>query len=219
MYNRILTKNDLSEGLSYINEMSYDVNYKHELWHKDDAILKWTSILKTIKALKVKKSKIVDLGCGDSKIAPVLKDLGNTIIGIDLNERANQINEDGIKIIIGDALESLKKMKTSSVDVFYDSCSVTHFYPEDTEGIPNIGWYNISKEVSRILKPGGIFIISSDCRLNEDSGEFISPKQIIDIIQKNDLLLSSSYEEVDDRYSFDYKGEMCIVSLSFINRK
>jgi SAM-dependent methyltransferase len=219
MYNRILTKKDLEDGVSYISSMSYDVNYKHELWHKDDAILKWTAILKSIESFDIKKSKIVDLGCGDSKIAPILRDLGNTLTGIDLDKRANGINDEDIDIIIGDAMEVLKNMETDSVDVFYDSCSVTHFYTEAVGDIPNIGWHKISKEISRILKTGGLFIIASDCRINDDIGEFVSPKQIIDIIQKNHLKLSSEYQDFDERYSFEYKGEMCVVSLSFLNHK
>lgn len=220
MYNRILTQNDLHEGISYINNMRYNVTYPHELWEKDDAILKWVSILRTVENLNIKDSKIVDLGCGDSKIAPILKDLGNSLVGIDLNERANNINNDGINIVIGDAMEVLETMETDSVDVFYDSCSVTHFYTEVLDEIPNIGWHKISKEVSRILKPGGIFIISSDCRPHENSGEFISPEQIIKIIQTNNLVLNSEYSEVpDQRYSFDYGGDMCVVSLSFVNNK
>jgi SAM-dependent methyltransferase len=175
--------------------------------------------LKFIESFNIKNSKIVDLGCGDSKIAPILRDLGNTLTGIDLDKRANRINDENINIIIGDAIEVLKNMETDSVDVFYDSCSVTHFYTEVVEDIPNIGWHKISKEISRILKSGGLFIIASDCRVNDDLGEFISPRQMIDIIQKNQLQLSSEYQDSNERYSFDYKGEMCVVSLSFLNRK
>ena len=219
MYNRILTKTDLEDGISYINSMTYDVNYEHELWHKDDAILKWTAILKSIESFDIKKSKIVDLGCGDSKIAPILKDLGNTLTGIDLDKRANDINDEGINIIIGDAIEVLKNMETDSVDVFYDSCSVTHFYTEAVDDIPNIGWHKISGEISRILKSGGLFIVASDCRVNAGSGEFISPKQMIDIMERNNLKLSSEYKDSDERYSFEYQGEMFVVSLSFLNHK
>jgi len=71
--------------------------------------------------------------------------------------------------------------------------------------IPIIGWHKISKEISRILKNGGLFIISSDCRVNEDSEEFTSPKQMIDIIQKNHLKLSSEYQDSDERYGFEYR--------------
>jgi len=219
MYNRILTNNDLKDGIAYIDEMSYNSNYEHELWSKDDAILKWTTILKSIESFSIKESKIVDLGCGDSKIAPILRDLGNTLTGIDLDKRANGINDEDINIIIGDAIEVLKNMESDSVDIFYDSCSVTHFYTEAVEDIPNIGWHKISKEISRILKSGGLFIIASDCRVNDDFGEFISPKQMIDIMKRNNLELSNEYQDSDERYSFEYGGEMCVVSLSFINHK
>jgi hypothetical protein len=87
------------------------------------------------------------------------------------------------------------------------------------DDIPNIGWHKISKEISRILKSEGLFIIASDCRVNADSGEFISPKQMIDIMKRNNLELSSEYQDSDERYSFEYGGEMCVVSLSFINHK
>ena len=68
-----------------------------------------------------------------------------------------------------------------------------------------IGWHKLSKKISRILKNGGLFIISSDCRVNDNSGEFISPKQMIDIIQKNHLKLSSEYQDSDEKYGFEYR--------------
>ena len=88
MYNRFLTLNDLSEMNSYIRNNRYDTKYNHHLWYKDDALLKWTSILKTIDFFNIKNSKIVDLGCGDSIPPVILKDMNNYVLGFDHDPRA-----------------------------------------------------------------------------------------------------------------------------------
>lgn len=216
MYNRILSIDDINQMNLFIRERKYDINYSHHLWYKEDAILKWSSILKTIEHLNIQNSTIIDIGCGDSKPPIILKDLGNKVIGFDIDTRANNI--EGVEIKIGDALDLLNDIEDNSIDVIYDSCSVTHFYTNSEEEIPNIGWDKISKEVYRVLKPGGYFIVASDCRIQDSFGEFISPKQIVNIIQNNGLNLTSDFinsEISDNLYRFDYGGYMYIVSLSF----
>jgi SAM-dependent methyltransferase len=223
MYNRMLNFSDIADMKSYIKDREYDVRYPHELWHKDDAILKWVSILKTVEFFNIKNSKIVDLGCGDSKPPIILKDMGNEITGFDIDPRANKI--EGINLIIGDALDVLKDMDDNSVDVFYDSCSVTHFYGGySTDDVLNVAWDRISKEAKRILKPGGLFILASDCRMEDASGEYISPNQIIGILENNGLKLTGEFKnDSNDPYKARYAGpvselsnvELYIVSLSF----
>jgi len=215
MYNRILTKKDLEECKNYIEDNNYGSLYPHYLWNQDDAILKWSSILRSINSLDGKNLRIIDLGCGDCKVTEILKDSGNEVIGIDSDERANAL-KDIIEVIIGDALEVLSKIETGIIDVVYDSCSVTHFYMEPEGEIPNLGWDKISKEVQRILKPGGIFVISTDCRIENSTGEFISPKQIIEIIEKNKLKITSNFDESENDYYNYYDGKLYVSTLSFV---
>lgn len=215
MYNRVLTKKDLEDSKNYISDKNYRSDYPHYLWDQEDAILKWTSILKSIYSLNYSGLKIIDLGCGDCKVTQILKDSGNLIIGIDSDERANAL-KDIIEVIIGDALEILSKIEENTIDVVYDSCSVTHFYMDQEGEIPNIGWDKVSKEVQRILKPKGVFIISTDCRIEDSVGEFISPKQIIEIIEKNKLRLSSNFDDNDKDYYNYYDGSLYVSTLSFV---
>ena len=65
----------------------------------------------------------------------------------------------------------LKNIDDESVDIFIDSCAVTHFKPSG-----NNGWKEVAENVYRSLKPGGKFIVSSDVDENVDEGEFIKTK-------------------------------------------
>ena len=47
--------------------------------------------------------------------------------------------------------------------------------------------------MSRALKSGGRFILSSDVDLNATDGEFITPQRIIDIMTENNLKLTSPF--------------------------
>ena len=68
-------------------------------------------------------------------------------------------------------LYELKNIDDESVDIFIDSCAVTHFKPSG-----NNGWKEVAENVYRSLKPGGKFIVSSDVDENVDEGEFIKTK-------------------------------------------
>ena len=57
----------------------------------------------------------------------------------------------------------------------------------------NSGWKQVAEGVSRALKSGGSFILSSDVDLNATDGEFITPQRIIDIMKENGLELTSPF--------------------------
>ena len=80
-------------------------------------------------------------------------------------------------MVLKDAIEFLTDYEDDSVDIFLDSCSVTHFNFINNS---NPGWANVFRSVQRILKPGGFFIVSSDIRFDKERiGEFILPETIV----------------------------------------
>ena len=61
MFNRVLNRKDLEIFKEKITENDYSTKFPHiDLWGKDDAILKWLSVLDEVKSLGKKKLKIVD---------------------------------------------------------------------------------------------------------------------------------------------------------------
>ena len=109
-------------------------------------------------------------------------------------------------MVLGDVLYELKQIPPVSVDVFIDSCAVTHFAPSE-----NTGWKQVAEGVSNALKPGGKFIVSSDVDLESSDGEFISPKRIIEIMEENDLNLMHPYKAVGT----DFDTPWPVVTLAF----
>ena len=109
-------------------------------------------------------------------------------------------------MVLGDVLHELKIIPPESVDVFIDSCAVTHFAPSE-----NSGWKQVAEGVSKALKPDGKFILSSDVDLGAVDGEFITPQRIIEIMEENDLNLMHSYKAVGT----DFDTPWPVVTLAF----
>ena len=99
-------------------------------------------------------------------------------------------------MVLGDVLYELKEIPDESIDVFIDSCAVTHFDPKGY--YENKGWRDVAYGVSRALKSGGRFILSSDVDLSATGGEFITPQRIIDIMKENGLELTSPFVVTDN---------------------
>ena len=95
-------------------------------------------------------------------------------------------------MVLKDAIEILTDYEEDSVDIFLDSCSVTHFNFINNS---NPGWANVFRPVQRILKPGGFFIVSSDIRFDKERiGEFILPETIVKTAEDSGLILTSKLE-------------------------
>lgn len=119
------------------------------------AIVLWRAIeLKTIARFLRKESlsfPILDLGCGEGKIAKVLFGKGVVDIGVD-NEseivKAARKSKVYKKVVLGDA-QNLPFQDNSLSTIFSNSVI------EHIEGIEQV-----LSEVSRTLKPGGLFIFT-----------------------------------------------------------
>ena len=155
-----------------VSENDYEENFPHrDLWAKPDAMLKWISILREFKSIGGEKLKVVDLGAGPASLPHIISSLGHDVTAIDIADINHLVKQSLVKMVLGDVLYELKNIEDESVDVFIDSCAVTHFKPSG-----NAGWKEVAEHVHRALKPGGKFIVSSDVDENVDEGEFIKTK-------------------------------------------
>ena len=198
MYNRLLTTEDLHEFYEEVDREDYRTKFPHrDLWYDhDDAILKWISILREFKSIGGSNLKVVDLGAGPASLPHIISSLGHDVTAIDIADIDHLVQQSLVKMVLGDVLYELNEIPDESVDVFIDSCAVTHFDPKGY--YENKGWKEVAYGVSRALKSGGRFILSSDVDLYARGGEFITPQRIIEIMKENGLDLTSPFVVTDN---------------------
>ena len=198
MYNRLLTTEDLQEFYEEVDKEDYRTKFPHrDLWYDhDDAILKWISILREFKSIGGSNLKVVDLGAGPASLPHIISSLGHDVTAIDIADIDHLVQQSLVKMVLGDVLYELKEIPDESVDVFIDSCAVTHFDPKGY--YENRGWKDVAYGVSRSLKSGGRFILSSDVDLYAKGGEFITPQRIIEIMKENGLDLTTPFVVSDN---------------------
>ena len=198
MYNRLLTTEDLHEFYEEVDKEDYRTKFPHrDLWYDhDEAILKWSSILREFKSIGGSNLKVVDLGAGPASLPHIISSLGHDVTAIDIADIDHLVQQSLVKMVLGDVLYELKEIPDESVDVFIDSCAVTHFDPKGY--YENKGWREVAYGVSRALKSGGRFILSSDVDLYATGGEFITPQRIIEIMKDNGLVLTSPFVVTDN---------------------
>ena len=198
MYNRLLTTEDLHEFYEEVDKEDYRTKFPHrDLWYDhDDAILKWISILREFKSIGGSNLKVVDLGAGPASLPHIISSLGHDVTAIDIADIDHLVQQSLVKMVLGDVLYELKEIPDESVDVFIDSSAVTHFDPKGY--YENKGWKEVAYGVSRALKSGGRFILSSDVDLYARGGEFITPQRIIEIMKENGLDLTSPFVVTDN---------------------
>ena len=198
MYNRLLTTEDLQEFYEEVDKEDYRTKFPHrDLWYDhDDAILKWISILREFKSIGGSNLKVVELGAGPASLPHIISSLGHDVTAIDIADIDHLVQQSLVKMVLGDVLYELKEIPDESVDVFIDSCAVTHFDPKGY--YENRGWKDVAYGVSRSLKSGGRFILSSDVDLYAKGGEFITPQRIIEIMKENGLDLTSPFVVTDN---------------------
>ena len=198
MYNRLLTTEDLHEFYEEVDREDYRTKFPHrDLWYDhDDAILKWISILREFKSIGGSNLKVVDLGAGPASLPHIISSLGHDVTAIDIADIDHLVQQSLVKMVLGDVLYELKEIPDESVDVFIDSCAVTHFDPKGY--YENKGWKEVACGVSRALKSGGRFILSSDVDLYARGGEFITPQRIIEIMKENGLDLTTPFVVSDN---------------------
>ena len=184
-YNLLERRNDLTQKINNIP------NIYHE--KKTYSLIKWVGILEAFETIEKRYDTIVNLGSGLDSLPLYLKNYCDNCYAIDLC----QINPEYTnKNILAREINFFDwdELEGESVDIFIDSCAVTHFKVEEGNGYKNIGIKLVFEKISFLLKKGGYFIITSDC-VNEitDSLEFVTPEYWIDLAQQFGMTLTSEY--------------------------
>jgi len=220
MYNRVLNQKDLNLFKNQIAENDYPTKFPHiDLWGKDDAILKWLSVVNEFENLNKTNLKVVDLGSGSGCVPHIISSLGNDVTAIDISNIDHFCSTSLVKMVLNDVLIEIKEMKTRSVDIFTDICAVTHFNIQSNDSVSNIGWKEVADQVYRVLKKNGKFIVSSDVDISNDIGEFIKPQNIIDMVESSGLKLHGEYDVDSENTDFyiPYNGlKLQVACLVFV---
>lgn len=195
--NRYLTIEDFNYAEQRRDSENLADRYPHrDLWYKTDAVMKWLSIIRTFELIVSKNNKkVVDLGSGEAPICHYIADLGNEVVGVDIGSVDHLVKQSLVKMILKDAWVFLEEQKDESVDVFLDSCAVTHFGSHGKSYSNQ--WESCFERVYRVLKTGGYFIISTDVEPKSEVGEFISPQKIISYAENYGLSLVGNSDFTD----------------------
>jgi O-antigen chain-terminating methyltransferase len=98
------------------------------------------------------KPKALDIGCGRGEMLSLYKDFGFDAFGIDINKSVLEYTKSkGFDVAYFDALDFLKNQEENT----YDTISLIHVL----EHLSFEYAYDLYKEVLRVLKPGGSFLI------------------------------------------------------------
>lgn len=189
---RYLNEGDIRYAELRRDAEDFIAKYPHrDLWHKPDALMKWFSIIRSYETLVTETGKkVIDLGSGEAPVCHYISDFGNEVVGVDIQDVNHLVKQSLVKMVLKDAWLYMDEQEDESVDVFIDSCAVTHF-SDYTSGDPNGQWVKTFAGAYRTLKPGGYFIISSDVNPSEEYGEYISPQKIIEYALASGLKLQS----------------------------
>jgi hypothetical protein len=140
---------------------------------------------------------VYDVGSGNSPMALMLASMGANAYAITagphkLEEYHPVIDHPNVTLVKDvDYLEYSKEfIKDSSVDLFLDGCSITHFY-RTSNLHPNDGCYLVGKEIVRTMKPGGYFIVTSDVLIDADRRDdgYITTIDMINCYEAAGLIL------------------------------
>ena len=210
MFNRYVSKADLLIYSKFILDNQYPDRYRmktdhdQNLYKTPDCYSKWASIMMMFNEIKKDGIKVVDLGVGEGPVPHIICDQGYDVTGVDNMRIDHPFKTSLVQMILRDAIEFLTDIEEESVDVFTDSCSVTHF---DFGGGQNPGWKNVLSSVYQKLKPGGYFLIASDCHAlpeRKTNGEFLLGEEIAATAKECGFSLTPEFN--DDKMEISHRN-------------
>ena len=189
--NTLLSENILNAKKELKQKIENIPNPYHE--KKIDAMIKWVGILEAFETIENKYDVIVNIGCGLDSLPLYLKPFCEQCYALDMGLINPEYSKNNILVRHTNFFD-WNELPAESVDIFIDSCAVTHFDIKSENGFKNIGIKNTFEKISHLLKKGGYFIITSDCvSENTDSIEFVQPQYWIDIAKSMNLILTSEF--------------------------
>lgn len=214
--NRLVTHDDFRSYDKFILENNFGRDYPHDLWGKDDVIVKWGGILQYVIANSSPSSVVLDLACGDSPLPVILSGYVKECIGFDKTRLPTYVMPTNCNLEIGTYLEYLGNLSENSIDIMYDSCSVIHFDTTYTDTIYNQGFDTVLDEAERCLVSGGKYIIICDCNEAGATGEFISSANMKELIDNHSTLkLTSEFEITPPENAFMWTPQQDMNVVSF----
>ena len=194
--NTLFNTDDLSHSISVRDSNEYETKFPHQdLWGKQDAILKWISVLERFQELYPENGvKVVDLGCARGCVPHIIDSWGNDVTGVDAPECGGRLDHDcegsNVTMVNSNAFDWFPTVEDGTIDVFIDLCAYAHFCgPSGVCPDGEAQFTKIFREINRCLKVGGHVIISSDVNINATSGEFVNPSTIIKHAKEQGLSL------------------------------
>lgn len=222
--NYLFSTKDLKRAGEIRDKYNWEHDYPHvDLWRKSDALLKWTSVLERFMELYPDNGvTVVDLGCARGSVPHVISGMGNIVTGVDSTKIDARLDHAcvGSKVTMVDSnvWDWFPDVEDESIDVFTDLCSITHFCGRsgicpDGKSVLN----NVFRECYRCLKPGGHFIMSSDCMVDSDEGEYQDPQVIIERAAEEGLKFVGEWYDTEDRlYTVPGFAHLNVCCLTFV---
>ncbi len=152
----LVMKGDISEELARSLRESYDQlaeEYAHRLFHELEQKPLDRKLLDRFAIEVPKNGEVCDLGCGPGHVARYLRSRGVSVFGLDVSpkmvEVARKLNP-AISFRQGDALSlELADASLTGIVAFYLICNI----PKDL-------LTQTFREMKRVLKPGGLLLVS-----------------------------------------------------------
>tara|TARA_A100001011_G_C14093599_1_gene749692 strand:+ start:120 stop:944 length:825 start_codon:yes stop_codon:yes gene_type:complete len=140
-----------------------------------------------------KGKTVCDVGCGNSPMSLIFAGMGANVYAVTWEPEDPGRQHIGVvenpKITLKTNVDYIKyskeNLKDSSVDLFLDGCSITHFImPPSSDMSYSDACYFTGKEIARTMKDDGYFIVTSDVSTFEEGVEinsdfFISMRKMI----------------------------------------
>jgi len=114
--------------------------------------------LKLLKRFFNKDSTFLEIGSGDCSFSILVSDIVSKVYAVDVSQEIVKHNvlPKNLTLIINDGFKI--GLHNESVDIAYSSHLIEHFHPEDI--------FDHLREIYRVLKPGGRYVIITPNRLN-----------------------------------------------------